>query len=430
MGNVRQAGPEAAAASSIQNIGGSSMSRGRFLPLAVLLVTLGWGALPPTATASMCDADKLCPTDPCTISGRHFLDSGCSLDFGTKDVTVGPDAALVWLPPRAGEGPTGGSIGARSFTLRGRITAANADFFVFVDQDLIVERQATPPGPPRGGEIDIRGSARFTDCSLEIDANGSVVLGGSSLSLHCGQEAMLVVNATSIDVNGPISTRAGTDFAEGQATINLTSSPGSIRVTDRLSTNGVGNDSSSAIFMTADQDVSVAAPMFAKNVGAFGSGAPSIIVTAGGDVTLGRIDLSTFFAGGIVQVEAPGNIVFQGDINAPVLSRPGSVSGGQVVVIGDGAGTVDLRNTTVDLSCQGPLRNCVAAFGPGSIAISEVCSTDVSGAVLRARGNAPISLGCTCIHRPGNLCDGGCIGLDQATIVPPLPSPLPLCPQQ
>ena len=34
--------------------------------------------------------------------------------------------------------------------------------------------------------------------------------------------------------------------------------------------------------------------------------------------------------------------------------------------------------------------------------------------------------GCSCVHTPGNVCDGGCAGLDQARINPPL-GPLPMC---
>jgi hypothetical protein len=61
-----------------------------FLSLVVLLVELGWGAAP--AIASICNADQLCPTNPCTISGTHFI--GCDLDFGDKDVTIARDGAL------------------------------------------------------------------------------------------------------------------------------------------------------------------------------------------------------------------------------------------------------------------------------------------------------------------------------------------------
>ena len=390
--------------------------------LAGLVLTLS----PATAIAAICDPDQLCPTNPCTIHGTHFI--GCDLDFGDKDVIIAEDGALRFVVNGSGS-----FIGAGSLTLRGSISAVNNQFEIFANNDFVMEPEAGEADLQHGGRIDISAGPGFTFCTLDIEAGGRVVLGGSFVKAQCGGFAQVTAFGQSIDVNSPIWTRMPSPDEESTTTIELDASPGSIRVTKRLSAKGLGRDNAATIVMNADGDISLEGPLNLVNGG--GLGGSGVFLSAGSNVFIqDRIKLSPFGSVGIVEVDAGGSIFVDEDIVAAGLSRPGTVfgrgsvegTGGQVVLR---AGDAIVVKKTVDASCKGgPLKNC--SVDNDQSVIEATCSTDLTGAELDARGNRPFSLGCTCVHRPGNVCDGGCIGLDQATIIPPLPSSLPLCPPE
>ena len=62
----------------------------------IIAVALILSASAQRATALECDPAKLCPTSPCTITGTHQLENDCTLDFTGMDVTIAPNAALIW----------------------------------------------------------------------------------------------------------------------------------------------------------------------------------------------------------------------------------------------------------------------------------------------------------------------------------------------
>jgi hypothetical protein len=83
---------------------------------------------------------------------------------------------------------------------------------------------------------------------------------------------------------------------------------------------------------------------------------------------------------------------------------------------------VTVQKQTVNASC-GP-----GCDTPGNISVMPGCYTDVTGSRFAARTDGPISLGCSCIHPTGgNVCDGGCVGLDSASFDPPISTQLPPC---
>jgi hypothetical protein len=393
--------------------------------LKVLVVVAGLVLFSSPAISAICDADQLCPTNPCTIHGTHFI--GCDLDFGDKDVTIAPDGELRFVI-------NGGStISAGNLTLRGSISAVNVEFNIFVNNDFVMEPEEGEADLQHGGRINIYAGPGFTFCTLDIEAGGRVVLGGSFVKAQCGGFAQVTAFGQSIDVNSPIWTRMPSPDEEATTTIELDASPGSIRVTKRLSAKGLGRGNAATIVMNADGDISLEGPLNLVNGG--GVGGSGVFLFAGSNVFIqDRIKLSPFGSVGIVQVGAGGSIFVDENIEAAGLSRPGIFfgrgdvpgTGGQVMLR---AGDAIVVKKTINASCEGgPLKNCFANNFQSTI--DATCSTDLTGAELDARGNLPILLGCPCVHRPGNTCDGGCIGLDQATIIPPLPSSLPLCPPE
>lgn len=360
----------------------------------------------PSSALVECDAGALCPRDPCTITRSHQFEQDCNLDFRGKDVTVARSARLAWPLP-----DTAVYITARNLTLEGSITGVGTYASIVVDENFHMSRP---------GVISMRGRGPFT--TVVIEAGGSVVLGGSIIYVT-GGGAAVYVQATDILVASRIATAGRT---EDGAQIYLGAYGGSITATGRVSARGTGFDAAGFVSMEADGDIAVRGPV--RITGGPGSGGHGVDISAGGSVIVDRITLTHPNSGGGVFVDAFGDTVV-GDVRARGRAASGRGErfgeGGEVALFAGPSGTLRVMGL-VDASCAGGI-HCF----PGFIGLGAGCYTDLTGATLRAGpdsfGFPLIRLECPCVHM-GETCDGGCAGLDQATLDPPLATELQPCP--
>jgi hypothetical protein len=109
-----------------------------------------------------CDA-TICGVSPCTITGTHDIDAGCTLDFSGKAVTVAQSAVLR---NRGGSG--GFVIQAASLVLNGTIRFPNGTIRIYLDGDMSM--------PTATSVIDASDSKPESEGDVEIYAGGNVTV--------------------------------------------------------------------------------------------------------------------------------------------------------------------------------------------------------------------------------------------------------------
>jgi hypothetical protein len=365
--------------------------------------------------AQECDV-SICQGNPCTITGVHHLTESCDLDFGDTDVTIGPTARLIWPGP-----DSSGTLAARSMVLQGSLEGTGLALLVTVDEDF------TSGAGGRGRILVRRKTTAYgayiysTPADVSIVAGGNVILAGTTVRLN-GAWAYLTIQGANVQIDSTIMARA---YSDDFANIEINALAGSISTSKRLTARGVGVLSGGSISLNATGDLTTGNQVAA--VGGRQTGfTPAIFVNAGGNVTLHSAKL-THQGGdeeGHVEVEAGGNITLLRHILARGRTIPGPYGQayGGIVKLTPGAAGVVVIPSKIDASCTG---GCVS---DGSIQIATGCYTDLTGARLRATPAGSISIGCTCSHPVGSTaCDGGCLGLEQASFDPPVNTNLPPC---
>jgi hypothetical protein len=204
--------------------------------------------------------------------------------------------------------------------------------------------------------------------------------------------------------------------SETPALIELFALSGPIHVTKGVTAKPTGPQSTSDICLMAAGDISIEAPIWARG-GMVAGSFPFVSITADGDITLDRVTLGSNRDGGELDVNAGGSLTLRGDVSVP----GNAPSSGGLVNLFPGTGVLRIARK-INVSCHSGDRNQCSG---GSISIFPGCYADLTGAKLAATPGGFIE-GCSCVHATGNVCDGGCAGLDQARINPPL-GPLPIC---
>src|SRR5262252_6320132 len=132
--------------------------RGKIAGCWLVLSALGWLIASGEARADECTT-SICSGDPCTITGNHQLTASCTLDFGTKTVTLASLASL--------ESPDGGSVNilAGDLTVRGLIQADDGNIAITTTGDFKLLGTGTSGRILSGGTfgaIDINAGAAAT----------------------------------------------------------------------------------------------------------------------------------------------------------------------------------------------------------------------------------------------------------------------------
>jgi hypothetical protein len=417
---------------------GSSVPRARFLDSSAicLIVVLTSAALVLARPARALECDPtICQGNPCTIEGAHALPDGCFLDFGGVDVTIAPDALMIW-PERGSEG----GISARNLTIRGSVIGRGGDLELDAEEDLVTARS------PGKGMIAVADAAANQNsyafgAYLEIYAGtsgtGGATLGGSIVSLS-GHDVDLYVEAPTIEVDSPLKaagvSEAGGEFNE----IDLIATAGGITVRKPIRVRSE-NLTIPVLYLQATGDIVVESPVAVHSA----SGSPSATIFGNASIMLeGKIQLDAATFGGFLNVAADQDILLAGDVSAR-----GVTDSGQVALAAGGTAIVTARK--VDTSWNGAtranpegsgfsvaadsvvLKSKVLARGGVPNTISYEQSLDVTGAsVLGDRFSRNI-IACPCVDSDGDgFCDGGCLvpplGLGEALFRPsPVFIPLP-----
>jgi len=414
------------------------MPRSRFLGARIISLIVAATSIPlriaRAARALECDS-SICQGNPCTIEGAHQLPDGCFLDFSGTDVTIGPNALMIW--PHRG---SYGGISARNLTIRGSIVGRGGYIELDAEEDLVTARS------PGTGLLAVADAAANQLSSAPgaylflfagTSGAGSVTLGGSIVSVS-GHDVNLYVQAPTINVDSPLKaagvSEAGGEFNE----IDLVATDGRLAINKPIRVKSE-NETLPILYLEASEDVAVGSSIAVSS--AFTS--PTATIFGNASVMLaGRIQLGSGSFGGFLNVNALQDIQLAGDVSAR-----GITESGQVALSAGGAAVVTARK--IDTSWNGAtranpegsgfsvaadsvvLRSKVLARGGVPNTISYEQSLDLGGAeVLGDRFSRNI-IACPCVDSDGDgLCDTGCLvpplGLGQASFRPsPVFVPLP-----
>jgi len=218
------------------------------------------------SNVGFCDADSLCSSSPCTITGKYQVPADCLLDFSGKDVTFAPGASLYANQPSLSGDSM--AIYARNLTIEGSIQAIGSSLDLEVEQDLVIRKTAIGPGTIVMGGAGTQPYTYGEGC-VSINAGGSVTLAGSLL-LAQGACGHVVVYASSATVGGPV--RAANSPNSLDATVEIYTDPGGITVNAPISASGtLVDDDFSGVFLSATGDIVVTGPLTGNNIGPFRS---------------------------------------------------------------------------------------------------------------------------------------------------------------
>jgi len=398
-----------------------------------VLVVLSVAVLGGVAGALECNPG-ICQGNPCTIAGSHQLEPGCTLDFTGKDVTLAPNALLVFHTSYG----DAGELLSGNLTVRGGIDAPEGGFLsVFADGNFDMERPAkiTAAGHPS------QYCSVACDAEVDIFANGSVTLDGSIISVTASDptvriEGADVTTSTRINLVSPAAL-GGED-----AILELTADEGAITVTKKPITIKASGQISvfPQLEVNAFGDISIGVPILFKSTNILGNGEIDIS-SASGTVTLAKpVRMRGTGIGGVLNVVAGKDLLVAGSIDAHdggvlyprsgdlFLTALGSVvvtaptidltsrRPGPPITIGEG---LNIRGCSVTLSSR------VRASGAGAVSnISYLQSLDLTGASISGDRFSTNTIVCPCTDANNdNMCDAGCtsppIGLNPASFKPP-----------
>jgi hypothetical protein len=318
----------------------------RRLALAALLLGSPRTAAAICTAADIIAADPSCgASGPCTISRTHTVENGCTLDFGTRAVTL-----------------TGRlNVGSRSATLRaGSLTISASGF---------IDANGASPGA-RGGTFIVetatffsaQQSSRFeadgavAGGAILVRAGGSITIGGRLLSENRGTTA----------AGGLIDLRAG-----GDITVASTSA---VRARG-----GADSDGGGEIDLTANGNILVRTKL---DVSALDGG--FVELRAGGTVTLSEADASgggDAGSGGCIDVVGGAGTLIEGALAANGATGTFMTGGcGGLICLDGDAGTLTIASAA-SVSANGASPD----GGGGQVSLLSRVATVVNGTV-EARG--------------------------------------------
>jgi hypothetical protein len=358
-----------------------------------------------------CDPAAICPSDPCVVKRPLHLESDCDLDFTGRDVTIGPNGALI----QQDFSGTSLSIEARNLWIEGSIQlTGSSEVFITLDGNL---ETAGSIGVPHIGIRPTPMAALYGTGLVDIVAGGDVTLEGSPISVTNGA-GFVDIMGHNIDVGSQINV-SGPAGEENDIEIVAT---GSIRTTGLMSMQGGFYPISYVTLSAPSGDIVVGGPIESQRW------RNSIEMDAGGNVTLNApISAGTEVReGGSLNVQAGGDIAVNADLDLRGFGK--YVNGGSVSLFPGPMGNVSITKT-IDVGGPGEIFPGGIDVGAcslrvsgrllaGGIFLSYRNSFDATGASLRSFEN---SITCPCIDTNGdNVCDTGCspapIGLNPARV--------------
>jgi hypothetical protein len=367
-----------------------------------LLLATTLGAAPRAATAACSTA--ICGTSPCTITGTTTLDSGCELDFGSKDViltgTLQGDNNVDCYTIKAHDLTVRGTLRARGSCIVVELTgtfkteivsgsAARVDTRdvdsggdgTFITAAAIVlngrDINADSASGYYGGEIYLNtpsGSISGSGGNQSLHANGSggadggsitVIADASSINLPGPIEvngggasgyggAIYIEAATSVTMGGVLEAHGGVD-GDGGA-IDVYAHGGTATFNGNLAVYGNGDTTSGGTIYVEADAVTTGTTWNARGdesgsggsitVYAFPATGSGTITTTNGAASFDTVGGSGGGSGGDIDIEASGSITLAGDMDAGGQGEFAS-AGRITLYAGSGSGhTLTIQNTS------------------------------------------------------------------------------------
>jgi filamentous hemagglutinin len=367
----------------------------------------------------------------CTISAASVVDDGCTLNFGTTNVTISRNGTLETAS--AGDSY---SVVAGSLTVEGWVKGPGGT--VAIATTGLVRTQSVSNSPGRidvgnGGSLVIEAGGAIELLGPNVSADGgggqpagSITLAGSSVTATSSLQAdgdpgaggsIDILSAGAVDLDGLVSVEGVSNSAAASGGTVAIDAGGALSIDGNLVANGAHDGDGGTVRLAAAGTATIgAANVRANGVGGggFANGgrilvsAPSVAVDGnwqangnaggyGGDIRVegtsssGTITVSSASeiaanggggggVGGRVLVDGAGDVTVDGDVTATGADSD-SVGGDLVVRAGDDltiAGTLDARST----AGSSGVRN-------GTIYVGPACDVTISSTgKLKANGNA------------------------------------------
>ena len=310
----------------------------------------------------------ICSGDPCTISGTHHLDDLCTLDFGSKSVTIGPNTTIDSVLSEFG-----------TFTIK---TGA-----------LTVQGLVEAPG----GCVDLQVTGAFRSESVTVSGtshHGRVFANdGGEVDITAG--SITIANQSRVRANGGgfidlcVGSRApSTECIPSTASISITSKPqdGNGAVT------AMGDFGSLTIIggsLTIGPDVAIEADNGSGDAGSIG-------LTARGSMLLD--------AGSIVRANGSGS-GYGGDIQLDVAGQNTATLKGTVRAVGGNGMDAADGSVTVGPDCDIVLSGTIDTKGPPDDGFNELAyrnTLNVSGGAVMGGADGHNLI--TCRSANGSSC--------------------------
>ncbi len=331
------------------------------LIVAALLLAL------PRLAGALCTAtdvilsDTNCPagTGACTISGNFTVDDGCTLDFGTRNVTLSGKLTVA----NVGSGTPDQRKHVGTMTVRaGNLSIAPSGLIDAIGQGL----------DETGGVVIIETTGAFTSqLSSRIDTSGNSAMGGGAIIVRAGTLVIVAGRLFSDSLNAGAAGGVVDLTSNGDMTLTANST-----VSAR---GGSDSDGGGEIDLTAGGNLLVQSEL---RVDALDGG--FIEVRADGTVTIGDVDASgggDAGSGGCVDVSGGRGTTVTGDIIADGSTGTFMTGGcGGLICLDGDTGTMTVGATAL-ISANGARPD----GGGGQISLLALGSTVVSG-TIQARG--------------------------------------------
>jgi hypothetical protein len=369
--------------------------------LLLLALASSWLLVPAAARAATCSSTEFTcpPSGTCIITGTWNIGSGCTLDFGTRDVEIrGTFQANVLgggFEVRAGNLILNGgklkSLG-NTATAGGAIGVSAAGAFITKGSGTVIDTSGNG------------GGGAFSVVAASIDLQTGIIRADGGTGEDCGDGGPISLQAFAGPLSSAIvvkSTAAGNQCLGGD--IALTGD--SVAVSGDLDAHGAGAGSSDAIFVFAtatDITVSGGAVLNANGTGqadGYGADGGTVAFLAPlGSVHLGGASItawgkSPYGNGGAFYVDAGADIVvasrvtIQGGVNATggevILDARGSLTISQEIDAAGGSADPDGRGGYILIDTLGPLLITadvdVSGLEGGEISAISAANVTVSG---------------------------------------------------
>ncbi|MDX2170318.1 MAG: hypothetical protein SF182_24815 [Deltaproteobacteria bacterium] len=331
-------------------------------PFAVILTAVVLALATPQAARAICSASDIvgkpaepgCPvgTGDCSITGTYVVDTGCTLDFGNRQVTLFGKL----------------TVGSRTMTLRARR-------FV-LSPSGILDGKATTAGA-RGGFIRIETTGSGSNGLLQTTLNSTVDVTGN---LSGGD--IVLRSAGDVSITGKLLADGATVSSAG-GTIDVTAA-GNFDATARSvlsATGGLDSEGGGEIDISADGHVILASDL---QVSGYDGG--FIEVRAGTTVDMQGARASALVgsdagSGGCIEVLGEQGATVRGDIEASGVSGEFMTGGcGGLICLDGDSGDMVVTTAAQIIADGGPPDG-----GGGQIALMSLRNVTVSGKIL-ARG--------------------------------------------